>query len=147
MNRLLHAGALLIGIATLAACPMWLHGEDVTIKVRLVNGKNGKPITDENLNIWFNDATGSRLFRPDPDGVIKLQVASSDVLSFASNIQVTCHPYGKTERSLRKYQASEILEHGIADQNLCSSKLHVQASPGEFVFFERPRTFWEWMRL
>jgi len=131
------------------ACPTLLLGQrqNVTIIVRLVNGKNGKPVTDENLNVWINNATDSELFRPDPDGVIKLSVSSNDVLSFASNIQVTCHPYSKEEHSLRKYQVSEILERGITDQNLCGDKVHARAHPGEFVFFERPRTLWEWMRL
>jgi hypothetical protein len=32
-----------------ALWPTPLTGQDVTLIVRLVNGKNGKPITDENL--------------------------------------------------------------------------------------------------
>ena len=122
--------------------PTPLTGQDVTITVRLVNGKNGKPITDENLNVWVNDATGAQLFRPDRDGVIKLRVASNDVLSFASNIQVTCHPYSRDERSVRKYPVSEILAHGISDENLCSKKIRVEARVGEFVFYERPVRYW-----
>ena len=126
---------------------MPLFGQDVTVRIRLINGKNGKPITDENLNVWVNDAKGSQLFRPDHDGIIDLRVARMDVLSFASNIEVTCHPYSKDERSQRKYRVSEILEHGISDENLCNRKIRVEASPGEFVFFERPRTWLEWWQL
>jgi hypothetical protein len=74
-------------------------------------------------------------------------VGRDDVLAFVSNIQVTCHPYGKDEHALRKYRVSDILEHGITDQNMCSNAARVQAKPGEFVFYERPRTIWEWMRL
>ena len=124
-----------------------LNGQEVAVSVRLVNGENGKPITDENLNVWINDAKDSQFFRPDRDGVIKLRVANNDVLSFASNIQVTCHPYSSDEHSLRKYRVNEILAHGISDENLCSKKIRVEARAGEFVFYERPRTFLEWWRL
>jgi hypothetical protein len=147
MHKANQARALLICIAMSALWPTPLLGEDVTVTVRLVNGKNGKPITDENLNVWVNDATGSQLFRPDRDGIIKLRVGSNDVLSFASNIQVTCHTYSRDEHSIRKYRVSEILALGISDENLCSKKVRVEAKPGEFVFYERPRTFLEWWRL
>ena len=96
MNRAIQVGALLIFIGV---SPMPLIGQNVTVTVRLVNGKNGKPVTDENLNVWVNDAKSSQLFRPDGDGIIKLRVGSGDVLSFASNVEVTCHPYRKDEHS------------------------------------------------
>jgi hypothetical protein len=130
-----------------ALWPSPLAGQDLTINVHLVNGKNGKAITDENLNVWVNNANGSQLFRPDGTGVIRLRVADNDVLSFASNIYVTCDPYAKDEHSLRKYPVSEILAHGISDENLCSKKIRVEARAGEFVFYERPRTLIEWLRL
>lgn len=147
MTRAIQLGVLLACIALSAVWPGRLFGQDVTVRVRLINGKNGKPITDENLNVWVNDAKDSQLFRPDHDGIINLRVARTDVLSFASNIDVTCHPYGKDEHSKRKYRVGEILDHGISDDNRCSKKVHVEATPGEFVFYERPRTLLEWWRL
>ncbi|MHB1960480.1 MAG: hypothetical protein ACYCO5_15820 [Acidobacteriaceae bacterium] len=147
MRKTFHPGTLIAFMALISFWTPLLRGQGAVVTVRLVNGKSGKPVTDENLNVWIDNSTDSQLFRPDRDGVIKLSVPSNGALSFASNIQVTCHPYSKDEHLLRKYQVSEILEHGIADQNLCSTKIHAKAHPGEFVFFERPRTFWEWMRL
>ena len=147
MTRAIQRVVLLACVALSAVSPSCLFGQDVNVRVRLINGKNGKPITDENLNVWVNDARGSQLFRSDHDGIINLGVAGTDFLSFASNIYVTCHPYGKDEHSLRKYRVSEILDHGISDGNLCSKKIHVELTPGEFEFYERPRTFLEWWRL
>ncbi len=158
LDRTTQARVLVAFVAVGALCPNSLHAQDASItngdsvlgwpiSIRLVNGKNGKPITNEKLNVFINNATDSQLFRTDERGIIKLTVTINDVLSFASNIQVSCHPYGRDEHSRRKYPVREILEHGIADQNPCSTKVHFQANPGEFVFFERPRTFWEWMRL
>jgi hypothetical protein len=127
---------------------MLLLGQNVTIRVRLVNGKTGKPIDGENLKVWFNDSNQSNrlhLLRSDLHGVIKLSVSSDDSLSFASSFAssgfVTCHLYSKEEHYLRRYQVTEILEHGITDYNECSRlKFLPVAHPGEFLFFERPRT-------
>jgi len=68
---------------------------------------------DENLNVFINNGSDARLFRSDRDGIIKITVGRDDVLAFVSNIQVTCHPYGKDEHALRKYRVSDILEHGL----------------------------------
>jgi hypothetical protein len=147
MNGAIRAGALLCCVAARAFWPTPVNGQDATVTVRLINGRSGKPVIDENLNVWINSATSSQLFRPNADGAINLQVASGDVLSFASNVQITCHPYSKDEHSLRKYAVGEILAHGISDENFCSKRIRVEAKPGEFVFYERPRTFLEWLRL
>ena len=142
MNTAIRGGALLACIAMSALWPTPLTGQDVTLIVRLVNGKNGKPITDENLNVWVNDATDSQLFRPDRDGVIKLRVASNDVLSFAANIQVTCHPYSSDEHSVRKYPVSEILAHGISDENLCSKKSELRRGQVSSCSTSAPVRYW-----
>jgi hypothetical protein len=124
-----------------------LSAEDVTITVRLVNGRNGKPITDENLNVFLNGSGFAENYRADKNGTIRLTVDRNATASFASNIDVTCHPYTSNERQQKQYRVSEILDHGISDENLCSKKIRVEARDGEFVFFERPRTLLEWWRL
>lgn len=138
---------LLAFVALSALWPMPLNGQSVPITIRLVNGKNGRPISDENLNVWFNENKDSHLFRPDANGIITLQLGSSDVLSLAGNIDVSCHPYNRGEHSLRRYSVSEILKRGVTDENLCNRKIQVEASPGTLVFYERPRTWLEWWLL
>jgi hypothetical protein len=127
-------------------CPA-LRAEDVIITVRLVNGKNGKPITNENLNVFINESGFAENYKANQNGTFRLTVDRNATVSFASNIEVTCHPYGPHERQMRRYRVSEILDHGIADENLCSKKVHAETRAGEFVFYERPRTFLEWWRL
>lgn len=124
-----------------------LSAEDVTITIRLVDGRNGKPITDENLNVFLNGSGFAENYRADKNGTIRLTVDHNATVSFASNIEVTCHPYAPNERQQRQYRVSEILDHGISDENLCSKRIRVEARAGEFVFYERPRTFLEWWRL
>jgi hypothetical protein len=89
---------------------------------------------DENLNVFINNGSDARLFRSDRDGIIKITVGRDDVLAFVSNIQVTCHPYGKDEHALRKYRVSDILEHGITDQNMCSMPLGSKRSRASLYF-------------
>jgi hypothetical protein len=127
--------------------PQSLQVEQVMITIRLVNGKNGHPITDEDLNVWIDSSRDAENFRADRNGVIRLMVDCNAVVSLASNIQVTCHPYAPNERQERQYRVSEILDYGISDENLCSKKIRSEAKRGEFVFYERPRTLLEWWRL
>ena len=127
-----------------------LAAQDVVITIRLINGKNGKPIKDEDLNIFRNQPHFAENHRADQNGLIKLTIDHDALLSFASNIQVTCHQQTDAEMSLhelQQYKVSDIAEHGISDTNTCSKKIRVKASPGEFVYYERPRTLWEWMAL
>ncbi len=56
----------------------------------------------------------------------------SATVSFASNVEVTSHPYTSNERQLRQYRVSEILDHGASDENLCSTKIRVELRAGEF---------------
>jgi hypothetical protein len=132
------------------ASPQTSEAENVVITIHLVNGKNGKPIKDENLNVFVNKGRGAENFRPDSDGIIKLTVDSNALVSFLSNIDVTCHKITEVENSqhqLQQYKVSDILEHGISDTNTCSKKVRIEPHPGDFIYYERPRTLWEWWAL
>jgi hypothetical protein len=142
--------ATMLIIASAAIASPRLLGEDVVITIRLINGKNGKPITDEDLNIFRNRSRFAENFRADRNGVIRLTIDHNAVVSFESNIQVACHKVTEAETSThepQRYTVSDIVEHGISDTNGCSKKIVVEAKPGEFVYYERPRTFWEWMAV
>lgn len=134
-------------ILLLSVCSTMLSAEDVVITIRLVNGRNGKPISDENLNVFINGSGFAENYRADKNGIIRLTLDQNATVSFASNIEVACHPYTSQERQQRQYRVSEILDHGIADENLCSKKIRADAKAGEFVFYERQRMFLEWWRL
>jgi hypothetical protein len=148
LSRLTKAKKLLGWILLAATCPASLFAEDVVLTIRLINGKKGIPIMDENLNVFRNGSHFAENFRADHNGVIRLAMDRDAVVAFASNIQVTCHPYGANDgTSPRLYRVREILETGISDKNMCSKRITVEAKPGEFVYYERPRTSWEWMSL
>jgi hypothetical protein len=52
------------------------QAQETTITVRLLNGKNGKPITDRNFNVWIGD-TGNVLHDTDSQREIKLDVTNA----------------------------------------------------------------------
>jgi hypothetical protein len=120
-----------------SVCSASLEAEEVEITIRLINGKNGKPITDENLNVFLAGSGFAKNYRADSNGLIKLHIDRGDSLEFSSNIQVTCHPYNGNDdggRHLhRQFHVSDIIDHGVSDQNLCSKKVLVEPKPSEFI--------------
>jgi hypothetical protein len=74
-----------------------------------------------------------------------LTVDSNAILDFDPNIGLSCDPNGVNVRQ-RHYRVSEILDHGISTENMCSKKIRVEARAGGFVYHERPRSFLEWWR-
>ena len=116
--------------------------------IRLINGKTGKPIKDEELNVFLNGSRFSELQRADrTTGLIRMTIDKNAYFSVMSNIPVTCNPYTSVEHELRKYKVADVLAYGFSDENQCNRKVHLKPNPGEFIFYERPRTLWEWMAL
>ena len=120
--------------------------EEVEIHIRVINGKSGRPVQDEKLNVYRDrDQMGSEVYPTGERGLILLRVERGASIRVAPNIYVTCHPYKAGDKE-RFYAVEHILAEGIVDSNMCGKK-KVIAKPGEFVFFERSRSLWEWMRL
>jgi len=74
-----------------STCCTTLRAEDVSITIRLLNGRNGKPITDENLNVFRNGSGFAKNYTAGQAGTIRVMVDRNATVSFASNIEVTCH--------------------------------------------------------
>jgi hypothetical protein len=118
----------------------------VSIQIRVLNGKNGKPIKDEKLNVWRTaDQRDSEIMPTDTNGVIPLEVDKNSSIRVGGNIYFTCHPYKAGDKE-RLYSVEKILNEGIVDLNTCGNA-NVLAKPREFVIYERPRSLWEWMKL
>jgi hypothetical protein len=152
---------MLKAIAKLALCCIVLstctdlNAEDVVIRIRIVNGKTGKPITNTFLNLWNvvdgkNDKKEVTELATDSTGTILVRMNRNDSFSVIPGNNFDCrrskggYPGGLPLGI--DYSASEILKNGITGTNLCG-KTSIFANPGELIFFERPLTFWEGMRL
>lgn len=138
-------------IATaVAAGPRYLQNAGTeattkTIKVRLLNGKNGKPIKDDNPSIWIGDATSPINPWTDSHGEIVVSVTDTRLqeLRVSPDWYVDCRFKTDSEDGMRvKYSLEEIINTGVVSENLCG-KRRIAPIPGLLVLYVRPRTFME----
>jgi hypothetical protein len=169
-RRLLLAAAL-VGLLV----PM-LHAQEIRIKV--LNGHNGKAIAKECLNIWVGTFDGPHLVAAtNRDGVVVLQISDDKLVASAGcqgwsaeaawptgsegilvtgDYYVACQEYAKVVPNPARpdfvveipplYPIRRILEPGASSSNTCG-KFRAKPMPGELIFFMRPMSFWEKMRL
>jgi hypothetical protein len=119
------------------------------IRVKVVAGKNGKPVA--NMEISFRtEITSPPWVHPslltDQNGEVVVKVGSftsmalyTPSLKYAPCLKPTIK--GQAPSS-PLYSVADILSKGISMENSCG-KRRVDAVPGELIFFVRPWTFWE----
>ena len=120
--------------------------------MRFLNGKTGKPVTDENPNIFFDDAEAASLLpHTDAQGEALLDLPpKTDHLRMRSNLYADCRirpmEDGIGAGEPIKYSVAAIQTQGLVGDNLCG-KFHAPASPGVLILYVRPWTAREkkWM--
>jgi len=144
------------------------------IHIRALNANNGKPISNECLNVWSGTARGTHLVtQTNKQGTAFLQVQENEIstengcpgwpthasrgpgqLTIAGARYFACQEYGKITRgeapvnsltTMPAYRIAKILESGISAGNSCG-KFRVDAKPGELILFMRPLHWWERMK-
>jgi hypothetical protein len=119
------------------------------IRIKVVNGKNGKPVA--NLEIQFSTEIPSPPWSPpslftDRSGEVAVKVGSfTKMVVFTPSMKYRpcLKPTIKGHApSTPAYSVADILSKGISMENSCS-KRRIDAVPGEIVYFVRPWTFWE----
>jgi hypothetical protein len=137
------SGALFL-LAALAIASSAIRAE--TIRIRTLDGRNGRPIPNENLQVWIDRQSGAALnLSMHKDGVADLEVSRDSVIFVNSNYYFDCRFTRTADPSNSAYAVSEILKSGIVSTNACG-KLNVEVRPGEFIFFVRPAHWWEGLR-
>jgi hypothetical protein len=144
-----------------------------TIKIKLVNGKNGQSMANTFVNVWVGserkdamaiptDKDGvARLYLTDKDGEVKTQSPPKSsgefaevhpVVKYAENIRVVagyviCQPNTPNYSWLAtlEFSTKQIVQQGIITTNSCG-KSTGSPTPGEVVIFVRPLTWWEMLR-
>lgn len=173
---MLALAALVAVLAIPAAGRVPAPGTFRRIRIRVLNAKNGKPITNECLNISIGSVASKEglLAGTDKRGVVVLEWGQSEViaerpcrgyaasrterrpgvgtLTITGDYYVACQEYAPPPRhdtSVRSFAAAfpaypvaRILKSGVVSSNTCG-KARAKPRPGELIFFERPRTFWE----
>jgi hypothetical protein len=142
------------------------------IRIRVLNGRNGRPVSDQCLNVWVagkrmfdavipTDGGGIAVFHlaGDPnnrvqEGRCKGVAAPYPAVTHAEAIQtvpawpVDCQPYKKIRPHQYSpppsYSVEQILATGLVARNSCG-KVNVSARPGELIVFTRALRPWEWI--
>lgn len=113
-----------------------------TIRIHVVDGRNGQTITDERVQVWINGKSGNALsLTPGPDGIALLDAPEGSSIEIASNFYKDCRPF-KKDFPRPAYSVDEIKRDGIATRNTCG-RLNSEARRGELVFYVRPIRGWE----
>jgi len=129
------------------------------IRIRLVDGHNGHPVTRDDLNVWVWDESKAAaesdlreghkglnagfLLKMDRNGEaeVPLEPSGSESIKVSPDDYVDCRPFQKNAPR-PVYSVREILESGIATENTCG-KIRLEANPGELILFVRRPHFWE----
>ena len=141
-----------------------------TIKIKLVNGRNGRPIAASYVNVWVGKQRKDATVIPtDDNGIASLRLTDTadgtgaDEESTACGPNCVVNPVMKYDASLRinvgyvlcqpdagsyswlrmmDLPTSRVLQDGIVAENTCG-KTRAIAEPGEVVIFVRPLSWWE----
>lgn len=138
-----HQRAFLLGFIVLLSSHV-MKAEQVL--VRVVDGRNGRPISGEKLQLWFNSQSGSAMsISTDTRGVAKVDAPPGAALLLSANLYVDCRYSKRTGPERPSYPVSDILRSGVLAANTCG-KLKLSPKPGELIFFVRPEHWWEGMK-
>src|SRR5271170_6897317 len=108
------------------------------IRVRVVDGRNGRTITDEHAQVWINVRKGNSLnLVPGADGTAELEAPAGTSIIIQSNFYKDCRLIETGSAGPPTYSVDEITSSGLATQNTCG-KLKGEARRGELIFFVRP---------
>jgi hypothetical protein len=133
--------ALLCALLTM---PCVSHAQTVEIHIRIINGKNGRPIKNETLRVWTTrNHVDADLWPTDATGSILLKVDGAAQIALDENLNASCRTLPANQQSFQLlYSVAEILNKGISTENTCGT-IRVTAKPGELILFERPFTLLE----
>ena len=135
--------ASMLGLA-MVVVPTTVNAEPITIRV--VDGRNGHPITDEKLQLWFNRQSGSAMsISTDKQGIAHVDAPSDASLLLSANLYVDCRYSKQTGPERPTYPVSDIMRSGVLAADTCG-KLKLSPTPGELIFFVRPEHWWEGMK-
>jgi len=132
-----------IDVALLAVATVSLDAK--TIRIHVEDGRSGKTISDEQVQVWIDNRVGKALnLIPGRDGVTVLEAPAGSSIYVASNLYRDCRPFEKGAKR-PTYSVDQIKDEGVVTQNTCG-RLDSRPKRGELLFFVRPVRGWEGMK-
>jgi hypothetical protein len=122
------------------------------LRVQVLDGKTGKPVANEHVNLFrtgdFGDLAGDRNvrgFKTDADGVITTSDIAPNIHSFL--VSVDWHRQCTEDEKVNRisFSLQEIFVKGVVSENTCKPKVTRTVLPGTLVLFVRDETFFEKM--
>jgi hypothetical protein len=163
------AAACIILMAS--SCGLTLNAQ--TIRIKLLDGKNGRPLAGKCVNVWVGNGRKDAMALPtNQDGVASLTLTQNDaqidtqhvwkgcgllgvinpIVKYSDQIKinasyVSCQPHTAdfSWLAIKAFPVKEIVQSGIATANTCG-KAKASPEPGEIILFVRPLSFWEKMK-
>lgn len=130
-----RAAALLL---LLALVPAFAKTQQHGVRIRVINAKTNRPITDERLNVALKvDQIGSVAMPTDKNGIIEVKTGNATTIRILANMYADCRPRGELYTD---YSIGTIRSNGITTGNLCGGT-SPKAKPGELILFEIPKTY------
>jgi hypothetical protein len=130
--------ATLFAVATVS---LWAE----TVRIHVEDGRNGKTIFDEHVQVWINSRVRNALnLIPGPDGSALLEAPAGATIEIESNYYKDCRPF-KKGAPRPTYSVDEIKNDGVVARNTCG-KFGSEAERGEILFFVKPINGWERMK-
>jgi hypothetical protein len=103
-----------------------------TIRIRILNGKNGKPIKDEIPNVRFAGDKDRNNAHTDLNGEVLVKVRSPEIVVLP-NLYADCRFKGdRTTGRNVTYSVEKIIKIGIVNINVCGKYL-ASSTPGVLV--------------
>jgi hypothetical protein len=155
----------------LSAAPWSKGAQAQTIRIKLLNGRNGRPVVHACVNVGLDHLDlGHMLAIPtNEDGVAQFRFTQLDSEVNTQDHWKGCGDFGvinpvvkysdaiginagyvlcETRRAdyswlaVRKFSTVEVLQHGVVTANTCG-KTTASPQSGEVIIFVRPLTWWE----
>jgi hypothetical protein len=141
MEKLPHGVGVVSLVAVILLCLTHLgNAQTTTVRVRFVNGRNGKPLR---LKSYDRGEIGAGAYTVDKVSGDAMVITFGNVSTFAFRSGAFDPCDVKDKRIAQpKYSVREIVEHGVTAPNYCG-KSHLTASPGELIIYSRHQRWWE----
>lgn len=110
------------------------------------NGKNGRPVAGDLLNVWVGGGSPSpTLIKTGRDGVARITARLGVRVRYLSSKYLDCRKGASPPESV-SYSVARIAHAGVVTENACGSA-RADPEPGKIITFVRPFTIWERFRF
>lgn len=162
-------GAWYLSCLLLIAASLGQAAHAQSIRIKLVNGRNGRPMAGTHVNVWVGKERKWAMVMPtDKDGVASLvltdkegevnvplgdgdgaHVVANPVVKYDDDLGINapfvlCQP-GTPDYSwlaIRHVSTKQVIGQGIVTPNACGKATAAQ-KPGDVIIFVRPLSWWE----